>query len=116
MEVLQSYKQEAGNFTVDGTSLRRHDSTVSLQSNTFSVDRSTLREKLNEIETYNDILYNQINSLQRYFDTCAVNLTEKDNFDLKSEAGMLRHNIFLVDLSNLRFMFQLRLKLQVLDC
>jgi len=92
IEVLQSYKQE----TVDGScGLRRHDSTASLQSNTLSVgggggaDRSTLREKISEIETYNDILYNQIGTLQRYFDACSAQVELGNGLspvDFKGEA------------------------------
>lgn len=32
-----------------------------------------MREKLNEVETYRDILSEQIATLQRYFDVCSVN-------------------------------------------
>lgn len=80
IEVLQSYKTEA--ITCDNNNLRRHKwgSSVSLQSTTLStasgceVDRTgrTLREKLHEIETFRDILYNQIDTLQRYFDAAAA--------------------------------------------
>lgn len=53
---------------------------MSLQSTTLStasgceVDRTarTLKEKLHEIETFRDILYNQIDTLQRYFDATAA--------------------------------------------
>lgn len=71
VEVLQSYKEEP--TSTDSISLRRHDSTVSLQSNTLSVvERGNLQEKINEIETCHGILQNQIECLQRYFDACAV--------------------------------------------
>lgn len=67
IDVLQSYKVPVG---VDMTSLMRYGSTVSLQSNSISINQSTsnagLREKVNEIETFKDILLGQINTLQRY--------------------------------------------------
>lgn len=60
-------------------SLRRHDSSVSLQSMTLSTTSGSslkranrnLREKVYEIETFKDILLGQIDTLQRYFDACA---------------------------------------------
>lgn len=63
----------------DTSSLRRHGSTVSLQSNTLSITSGSslkranrsLREKVYEIETFKDILFGQIETLQRYFDACA---------------------------------------------
>ncbi|XP_063698309.1 ceramide transfer protein [Culicoides brevitarsis] len=80
IEVLQSYKTEAINSD-NSNNLRRQKwgSSVSLQSQTLStasgceIDRTgrTLREKLHEIETFRDILYNQIDTLQRYFDAAA---------------------------------------------
>lgn len=64
---------ESGYVTGSENSLRRHGSTVSLQSTTLSTasgssfKRGTrsLCEKLNEMETFRDILCNQIDSLQR---------------------------------------------------
>lgn len=65
--------------------LRRHGSSVSLQSSTLSTTSSSslkranrsLREKFNEIETFKDILFGQIETLQRYFDACAdINLKD----------------------------------------
>lgn len=54
---------------------------MSIQSNTLSTasgsslkqNSRSLREKLNEVETYRDILSEQIETLQRYFDGCALN-------------------------------------------
>ncbi|XP_037933868.1 ceramide transfer protein [Teleopsis dalmanni] len=76
VEVLQMYKEETG--STDTTSLRRHGSTMSLQSNTVSVASGSslkktsrnLKEKVGEIETFKDILFGQIETLQRYFDAC----------------------------------------------
>lgn len=70
IEVLQSYKTDYP----ETVSLRRHGSTISLQSNTLSTASGSslkrvsrgLREKMHEIETYRDILYGQIETLQRY--------------------------------------------------
>lgn len=54
---------------VDMTSLMRYGSTISLQSNSIifnqNVNNGGLRDKVNEIETFKDILLNQINLLQR---------------------------------------------------
>lgn len=64
IDVLQSYKVPVG---VDMTSLMRYGSTVSLQSNSmpFNASTTSLRDKINEIETFKDILVGQINTLQR---------------------------------------------------
>lgn len=89
IEVLQSYKTEAITCN-DSNNLRRPQkwgSSVSLQSTTLSiasgceVDRTgrTLKEKLHEIETFRDILYNQIDTLQRYFDAAAATSTKPVN-------------------------------------
>lgn len=72
IDVLQSYKVPVG---VDMTSLMRYGSTISLQSNLTTFNQSSsnggLREKINEIEAFKDIILNQITTLQRYFDVCA---------------------------------------------
>ncbi|XP_025831112.1 collagen type IV alpha-3-binding protein isoform X2 [Agrilus planipennis] len=80
--IIKSFKQgESGYGTGSENSLKRHGSTVSLQSTTFSTASSNsfkkstrnLREKLAEMETFKDILCNQIDKLQQYFDKCAEN-------------------------------------------
>lgn len=87
IDVLQSYKVPVG---VDMTSLMRYGSTISLQSNSTTFNQSSniggLREKVNEIETFKDIILNQITTLQRYFDVCA-NASQKGNsfIDLPSD-------------------------------
>lgn len=61
--------------------LKRHGSTLSIQSNTLSTTSGNsmmqssrnLKEKLHEVETFRDILSEQIGTLQKYFDACAVN-------------------------------------------
>lgn len=55
------------------SSLHRHGSSVSLQSNTLSTTSGSslkrpgrnLREKLHEVETFRDILYGQVETLQK---------------------------------------------------
>nr|CAH7726226.1 unnamed protein product [Callosobruchus chinensis] len=93
---------ESGYGTGSENSLKRHGSTVSLQSNTFSTasgssfKRSSrnIKEKLAEIETFKDILCQQIDTLQKYFDYCVDHnattcLPAEDNLptiDFKGEA------------------------------
>lgn len=66
VDVLQSFKVPVG---IDMTALMRHGSTVSLQSNSITFNQSSgiggLREKINEIETFRDVLARQITTLQR---------------------------------------------------
>lgn len=65
----------------DEHKLKRHGSTLSIQSNTLSTASGSslkqssrqLREKLYELETFSSILNEQISTIQRYFDTCAAN-------------------------------------------
>jgi collagen type IV alpha-3-binding protein len=57
----------------EAITLRRHDSSVSLHSTTLSTTSvnslkrasRSLKEKCNEIETFRDILYGQIDTLQQ---------------------------------------------------
>lgn len=73
--------------TPETVPLRRHGSSVSLQSTTLSTtsgsslkrSNRSLREKLNEIETFKDILFGQIETLQKYFDACAEHSLKNDN-------------------------------------
>ncbi|XP_047426465.1 ceramide transfer protein-like isoform X4 [Mugil cephalus] len=61
------------------SSLRRHGSMLSLTSatsgysatSTSSFKGHSLREKLAEMETFRDILCRQVDTLQKYFDSCA---------------------------------------------
>lgn len=68
IDVLQSYKVPVG---VDMTSLMRYGSTVSLQSNSMLLNQNSgntsggLRDRINEIETFKDILLGQMTTLQR---------------------------------------------------
>ncbi|KAJ8925974.1 hypothetical protein NQ315_009829 [Exocentrus adspersus] len=102
VDALESYKVESGYGTGSENSLKRHGSTVSLQSNSYSTasgssfKRSSrnLREKLAELETFKDILCRQIDTLQKYFDYCVDHdaqnhLPDKDNLptiDFRGEA------------------------------
>ncbi|XP_015117412.1 collagen type IV alpha-3-binding protein [Diachasma alloeum] len=88
VDVLKSYKAESGYGSEN--SLKRHGSTVSLISNTQSttsggsfskrISRS-LKEKLNELETFKDILSQQVDTLQKYFDNCAENAKNSGKTD-----------------------------------
>uniref|UniRef100_A0A1A9UCS9 Ceramide transfer protein n=1 Tax=Glossina austeni TaxID=7395 RepID=A0A1A9UCS9_GLOAU len=89
VEVLQMYKEDTAS-TTDTTSLKRHGSNVSLQSTTVSVasggslkrTQYNLKEKVDEIETFKNILFGQIETLQRYFDACAeTNKAPGKSFD-----------------------------------
>lgn len=75
------FQIESGYGTGSENSLKRHGSTVSLQSNTYSTASGSsfkkssrnIKEKLAEIGTFKDILCRQIDTLQRYFDHCVEN-------------------------------------------
>jgi len=77
IDVLQSYKTQ--NSTPENVSLMRHGSTLSIESSNISIASSNslkrtqknLKEKINEMETFKDILYGQIENLQKYFEACA---------------------------------------------
>ncbi|KAK0168824.1 hypothetical protein PV327_002591 [Microctonus hyperodae] len=95
VDVLKSYKAESGYGSEN--SLKRHGSTVSLISNSQSTASGgsfskrgsrNLKEKLAELETFKDILSQQINTLQKYFDNCAENarhMSIKNNSEIKNE-------------------------------
>ncbi|XP_030647275.1 ceramide transfer protein isoform X2 [Chanos chanos] len=78
IKAIEDHKTESGYSSENG--LRRHGSMVSVTSTTsgFSTTSTSsfkkghrLREKLAEMETFRDILCRQVDTLQRYFDTCA---------------------------------------------
>lgn len=75
IEVLQSFQLP------DSSGLKRYPSSLSIQSTLSTNSTSTLsrnlREKLYEIETYRDLLVDQIETLQKYFDVCGDQLDEK---------------------------------------
>lgn len=67
--------------------------------------KQTIREKLNEIETYREILYNQIDALQKFFDACAdknglLSSLEIDNglrtYDFKGEVIIKQYSNYLI--------------------
>jgi len=82
-------QQESGYGSQD--SLKRHGSTVSVASNTLSTASTSsfrkgkgLKVKLAELETYRDILINQIGTLQKYFDVCAASEDIEIGIDLQN--------------------------------
>lgn len=86
------FKAESGYGSEN--SLKRHGSSVSLISNTQSTasggsfsKRGTrsLKEKLAELETFKDILSQQIDTLQKYFDNCAE-LSKKSSSSINETA------------------------------
>ncbi|KAK9891232.1 hypothetical protein WA026_013546 [Henosepilachna vigintioctopunctata] len=98
---LEEYtKVESGYGTGSENSLKRHGSSVSLQSNNYSTasgnsfQRSSrnLKEKLAELGTFKDILCRQIDTLQKFFDGCVDKELEMKNkeklpiIDFKGEA------------------------------
>lgn len=83
VDILEAFKAESGYGSEN--SLKRHGSAVSLTSNTLSSTSTSsfkkgrgLKEKLAEMETYRDILCNQIETLQGYFDSCAAVASAKN--------------------------------------
>uniref|UniRef100_A0A668AP63 Ceramide transfer protein n=1 Tax=Myripristis murdjan TaxID=586833 RepID=A0A668AP63_9TELE len=86
IESIELHKAESGYGSE--TSLRRHGSMLSLTSaasvlsatSTSSFKKGhSLREKLAEMETFRDILCRQVDTLQKYFDSCA-DAVSKDEF------------------------------------
>uniref|UniRef100_A0AAY4A0D1 Ceramide transfer protein n=1 Tax=Denticeps clupeoides TaxID=299321 RepID=A0AAY4A0D1_9TELE len=85
IDSIQRHKAESGYGSE--SSLRRHGSMLSLTSATsgFSATSTSsfrkgnrLREKLAEMETFRDILCRQVDTLQRFFDTCADGVTQDE--------------------------------------
>ncbi|KAK9747239.1 PH domain [Popillia japonica] len=97
-DALESYKAESGYGTGSENSLKRHGSTVSLQSTTYSTASSSsfkrtgrnLREKLAELETFKDILCGQIDTLQQFFDVCVENANVNNN-DIQTDVKSINH-------------------------
>ncbi|XP_030272459.1 collagen type IV alpha-3-binding protein isoform X4 [Sparus aurata] len=84
-EKVSSIRAESGYGSE--TSLRRHGSMLSLTSAASALSAAStssfkkghrLREKLAEMETFRDILCRQVDTLQKYFDSCAD--VSKDEF------------------------------------
>lgn len=78
------------------SSLRRHGSAVSIASNTMSTTSTSsfrkgrgLKVKLAELETYRDILVQQIETIQKYFDACATfGASNSTNIPRDSESSL----------------------------
>lgn len=86
VEALETYKMDSAYGSEN--SLRRHGSALSLGSTSLSgtsvssLKKSRgLREKLAEMETFRDILCQQVETLQNYFDTCADAHSELHNLN-----------------------------------
>ncbi|XP_076007197.1 ceramide transfer protein-like isoform X5 [Genypterus blacodes] len=86
IEWIELHKAESGYGSE--TSLRRHGSMLSLTSAASALSATStssfkkghrLREKLAEMETFRDILCRQVDTLQKYFDSCADGVC-KDEF------------------------------------
>ncbi|XP_061585030.1 ceramide transfer protein-like isoform X2 [Cololabis saira] len=86
IESIELHKAESGYGSE--TSLRRHGSMLSLTSAASALSSTStssfkkghrLREKLAEMETFRDILCRQVDTLQKYFDSCADDVS-KDEF------------------------------------
>ena len=82
MDIIEANKPDA-----DTSSLRRYGSVVSLGSGPSITSASSfrkgygLKEKLAELETFKDILDQQVDTLQKYFDECADHAQPKDMRD-----------------------------------
>ncbi|XP_008417076.1 collagen type IV alpha-3-binding protein isoform X2 [Poecilia reticulata] len=86
IESIELHKAESGYGSE--TSLRRHGSMLSLTSAASALSSTStssfkkghrLREKLAEMETFRDILCRQVDTLQKYFDSCG-DAVSKDEF------------------------------------
>uniref|UniRef100_A0AAZ3SI55 Ceramide transfer protein n=1 Tax=Oncorhynchus tshawytscha TaxID=74940 RepID=A0AAZ3SI55_ONCTS len=85
IDSIELHKAESGYGSE--SSLRRHGSMLSLTSaasgfsatSTSSFKGHSLPEKLAEMETFRDILCRQVDTLQKYFDSCADGVS-KDEF------------------------------------
>lgn len=83
--------------------MKRHGSTVSLQSTTYSTASGSsfkkssrnIKEKLAEIETFKDILCRQIDTLQKYFDYCVDHNAQ----DYLPDKGTYKYIIVKTDIS-----------------
>ena len=93
VDILEVLKAEPAYDTESG--LKRHGSSVSLTSATLSAESTSsfkkctdLKLKLAEMETYRDILCSQMDTLQKYFDSCAeLDSKEPNLIDVNSKDG-----------------------------
>uniref|UniRef100_A0A1B6EKV6 Ceramide transfer protein n=1 Tax=Cuerna arida TaxID=1464854 RepID=A0A1B6EKV6_9HEMI len=93
VDILEAFKAESGYGSEN--SLKRHGSALSLASNTISTASNSsfrkglaLKEKLAEMETYKDILCNQMKTLQGYFDSCAETAANKSPGEVAPEHAL----------------------------
>ncbi|XP_014665213.1 PREDICTED: collagen type IV alpha-3-binding protein-like [Priapulus caudatus] len=86
VEALENYKADSG-FGSENN-LHRHGSLISITSaNSLSTTSTSsfkqrgrgLKEKLAEMETFRDILCQQVDTLQRYFDTCTDAMSDQND-------------------------------------
>ncbi|RVE68236.1 hypothetical protein OJAV_G00090410 [Oryzias javanicus] len=91
IESIELHRAESGYGSE--SSLRRHGSMLSLTSAASALSSTStssfkkgyrLREKLAEMETFRDILCRQVDTLQKYFDSCA-DVVSKDEFQRDGE-------------------------------
>lgn len=61
-----------------------------------------MREKLAEMETFRDILCRQVDTLQKYFDSCA-DAVSKDEFQRDTGSVWYQAAAFLTDLPRISF-------------
>ncbi|CAF0840962.1 unnamed protein product [Rotaria sp. Silwood1] len=115
IQALEDHKQMCKSESGYGseTSLRRHPSLGSLASTasasvastgSFKKDRS-LKEKLSELETFRELLVQQVATLQTYFDACANAVTKgfepyqkeyENATDLDFEESLDKHDSKLI--------------------
>lgn len=103
IEVLEGYKAEP--MYGSENSLKRHGSSVSLQSTTLSSASASsfkrcrgLREKLAELDTFQNILCNQMEMLQKYFDKCA---------EMSSESFVNCHKDNIINVNGSKYSYEI---------
>ena len=103
IDVLENYKAES----VFGSemSLKRHGSSVSLQSTTLSSASASsskkcrgLKEKLAELDTFQNILCSQMDVLQKYFDKCA---------EMSSDSLINGHKDNVINVNGSKFVYEI---------
>ncbi|MEQ2160755.1 hypothetical protein GOODEAATRI_002639 [Goodea atripinnis] len=96
IEFIELHRADSGYGSE--SSLRRHGSMLSLTSATSGYSATStssfkkghsLREKLAEMETFRDILCRQVDTLQKYFDSCAD--VSKDELQRDKRKDCLRY-------------------------
>jgi hypothetical protein len=115
------------------SSLRRHGSAVSISSNTLSTTSGSsvlkdrgLKVKVAELETYRDILNQQIDTLQKYFDACYLSFPQGDggfseemsvDLDTPTPTALENENPFFNSIKSgkvsLLFLYKLKSKVRI---